>query len=179
MERGLRVRHNRFDLDHEKAGSRRVPRKNIDRPTLPPDRERHLDRRIPASLAQQDHRRVDDLCVCLVEESVQALAVPAELQLETRTERGSHRAQDPERNCGNLTALDLGDHASGYVREPGYVFLSKPTPNAKRPKPATKNDIHRAESAKKGSSAGARALHADFTPHLPANNPPRRVRSAR
>jgi hypothetical protein len=39
------------------------------------------------------------------------------------------------------------------VREPGNVFLSKPASNPKRPKPAAKNDIHRAKSAEKGSPA--------------------------
>jgi hypothetical protein len=179
MKHRLRIRHDGLDLDDKEARGPLVPRQYVERAALAPDRERNLDRDLPVRITKQRDGGIDESSVGLVEEAVEAFPVPSKPHVNLRPKGRGYSAQHANRHLVDQTALDLGDHASGYVREPGYVFLSKPTPNAKRPKPATKNDIHRAESAKKGSSAGARALHADFTPHLPANNPPRRVRSAR
>jgi hypothetical protein len=179
MERGLRVWHNRFDLDHEKAGSRRVPRQDVDRAALAPDRERNLDRDLPACIAKERNGGIDESGVGLVEEAVEAFAVPSKPHVNLRPKGRGDSAQDANRNLVDQTALYLRDHAAGDIGDLADILLSKALANAKRPKAATENDIHRAESAKKGSSAGARALHADFALPLPANNPPRRVRSAR
>ena len=111
--------------------------------------------------------------MCLIEEAVQALPMPSQSQLEACPEHGRDRAQDPERNCGNLTALDLRDHPSRNVCDPSQIFLSKPTSNAKRPKPATNNDIHPAESARRGSLGGSSPLHNESTGALTL--PPRTI----
>jgi hypothetical protein len=144
VEHRLRVRNNGLDLDHEQARRGRVPRQNVDRAALAQDRERHLDRDIPASFAEQYHRRVDESGVRLIEQPIEAFAAPAQLQIEARTQCTCDSAQDPERNDRNLAALDLRNHPSRYVGQTSEILLSEAASNAKRPKTSAENDIHRA-----------------------------------
>jgi long-chain acyl-CoA synthetase len=82
--------------------------------------------------------------VRLVEQPIEALAVPAQLQIDARTQYAGDSAQDPEGNNSDLAALDLRDHAPRHVGQTSEVDLSEATPNAKRPKAPAENDIHRA-----------------------------------
>ena len=77
-----------------------------------------------------------------VQQAIESFAVPTKLQLETCTQRSSHRSQHPKRNGCDLTPLDLRDHPARNERDPSQILLSESASNAKRPKPAADDDIH-------------------------------------
>jgi hypothetical protein len=147
VKRRLRVGHHGLDLNDEDGLCRLVPGEDVDRAALAPDRERHLDGCHPAGIVQQTDYRVHQSCVSLVQQTVEAFAMPSKPDVKVRAQRCRHGSQDTNRHRVNEAALDLRDHSAGHVRDPAQVLLPEPFPNSKRPKPAAENEIHRASLA--------------------------------
>ncbi len=83
-KRRLRVGYDRLDLRHEDDARCRVEPKHVDRPALTPDGERHLDVGDPPRGTESDDQLVDESGMRLVEQPVQAFAVPPKANVERR-----------------------------------------------------------------------------------------------
>jgi hypothetical protein len=108
-ERCLDVGNDRFDLDDDQTTRRRVEPKNVDRPTLTTDIERDLGDGLPPVAIEQRDRSLDKVGVASVEQSIEALSLPEEPDIETRPERGRDRFQRVDRNAIGSCSLDAVD----------------------------------------------------------------------
>ena len=80
---------------------------NIDRAALPPDRERNLDRDLPAGSAKEQHKGIDEPCVRLVEEPVERLRVPSQANVDGGAKRASDSPERTDRNGIDPATFDL------------------------------------------------------------------------
>ncbi|HEX2754111.1 MAG TPA: hypothetical protein VHM48_01535 [Candidatus Limnocylindrales bacterium] len=111
MKHRLAVGNDGLDLDDHDPAGLSMPGKDVDRTTFPENRERHLDRHLPAVLLEQFHGSLDETCVRRVEKSIELFATPAQSDVQSSVQG---RRDPDERHEGNLTrtaALDGRDQA--------------------------------------------------------------------
>jgi len=96
-----------LDLGDEEGAGRRVEAQYIDRAAIAVDVERHLERDLPSSRAQQGHDGVHQRGMTLVKESIKTLAVPTNADVEVSAQRTAHGLDLRQVNGPRPTALDL------------------------------------------------------------------------
>lgn len=97
----------RLHLDDEDRLCRPMPREQIDRPTLSPDRERDLWPNLPAQPFQPLADATDERRMALVEEPVKLAASPTDRHDEVRIEGADDRVQAVERHPVDPPALHV------------------------------------------------------------------------
>ena len=143
VKRGLRVGDDRLDLDDEQCAEEWVKRKDVDRPTLAPDRERDLDVNDPPKASEKLHERIDQPGMCLVDQAVESLASPSKVEVNVRAECGCHPQE--RANCDTIKLASI-DGRHQRTRDAGPrrdVLLASILTDPERPKlPAKSESIH-------------------------------------
>lgn len=83
-----------------------MERQDVDRPTLASDPERHLDFDEPVQGAKGPSDLLDEGRVINVEETIEGLAVPAQVQFEAGGQRPGNRIQGSDSQLIGLSKLD-------------------------------------------------------------------------
>ena len=85
---------------------------NVDRASLAELVERHLGRDNPVRRSKDAHDFLDGRGVTPVEESVESLALPEQLDEHTPAELSGNAIERPDGDSRRATLLDPGDHAA-------------------------------------------------------------------
>lgn len=133
-----------------------MPSEHIDRTSLAPDAERHLNRTLPAKGPQASHQRVDQLSMGLVEQPIERFAVPSNSEIEVGAKRAYGIEEVSDHRPCERSCLDLLDGRARDPRSHRDIDLPLPGTNSKGAECATQtNGIHTGSIA---SSAYARVV---------------------
>jgi len=122
----------------------RMPREHIDRPALPEFRERDLHRDLPASGAIELDELVDNGGMLLVDQSIQALAPPTEVESELAVDSSRCSHEVVMRDPSDLAQFNPADDAAREATPSGEVELAPATTLSERPdRSAEPESVHR------------------------------------
>lgn len=142
MESRLGVRHDRLDLYDEDDPGQSMKGEDVDRATLAPHREGNLNRHLPAGCTKQEHERVHEPGVRLVEQPVESFAIPPKADINGRTNRRGDRSERRDRHGLDFTRFDLRDERARCPGEPANVLLSQAPAHSNRPEATPEPKIH-------------------------------------
>jgi hypothetical protein len=134
----------RLDLDDGQHAPRAMPGQHVDRTALAVDRKGDLDGRFPAGADEQGDGPVDDARVPFINEPVEALAAPPQLEVEPGVEGVDGRDQVAERHAPDLASFDSAvgtSRQSGPSRDVGLALVA-PTPQLSQRSPEP-DAVHR------------------------------------
>ena len=116
---------------------------DVDRAPLAADIERDLGRDEPVTVRQEFERAVDEVGVPGVEESVEALALPEEPDIDARPERGGDADEHVYSDPVGMSALDPPDSRPRDMRLRREVVLGPTSLATKRSQTESEpDDIH-------------------------------------
>ena len=105
------------------ATSRRSPTTSTEPRSLPTENE-NFDRRFPAGCLQQCHDAVDDAGMGGIEQTIEALPMPPQQQLDVGTDRIGDPADRPDRHPVDVPRLDPRDDLPRDLGLAADVILS-------------------------------------------------------
>lgn len=117
---------------------------NIDRSTLPPDREGDLDRHLPAGRTKQEHKGINEPSVRLVEQSVECFPVPSKANIDGGTDCRGDSLERRDRHRLDVTRFDLRHEGPRRAGEPANVLLPKAAAHSNCPEATPEPKIHAA-----------------------------------
>jgi hypothetical protein len=121
-----------------------MPSEHVDRPALPEFRERDLYRDLPAGGTIELDELVDDGGVLLVDQSIQALTSPTEVESELAVDGSRCSHEVVKRDPSDLAQFDPADDAARQAAPAGEVELAPATTLSKRPdRSAEPESVHR------------------------------------
>lgn len=122
----------------------RMPREYVDRPALPEFRERDLHRDLPAGGSVELDELVDDGGMLLVDQSIQALAPPTEVESELAVDSSCGSHEVVMRDPSDLAQFDAADDAARQAAPAGEVELAPAPMLSERPdRSAEPESVHR------------------------------------
>ena len=190
-EHGLQVGNHGLDLDDQQRTGRWMEREHVDRPTLPTNRERHLDRRTPAGADQQLEGRIHERGVSLIQQSVQALAIPEQADFNATAKLRSHAIERPHGHPIRPSSLEATDRRRRESRPGGELRLgplasspegtnAESEPDRIHPRSMTRGDWLGLNQARpRRSAGGGRSRRPRSRGSRPARRAARPLRTAR
>lgn len=123
-----------LDFDDEEDAVLGMPRDQIDRAALAVDGEGQLGQRVPPEGLEEAGDRLHQSGMPLVEQTVEVSALPSDGHHEIGLEESRHAVQGADRHPLDEPALRRRDLRLRDAERVGYVLLSKPLADSKRPK---------------------------------------------
>jgi hypothetical protein len=110
-----------------------VPGQHVNRSLLASDRERHLNRALPAEIGEEPDQRFADRRMCRIKQPIEFLAAPPDPNVQFAAEGSGHTSDVPERGAGHQPAFHP---RHGRLRHPTakrQIRLAPPEPVPQRP----------------------------------------------
>lgn len=143
-QRGLHIGHDRLDLDGEDRPRRRMESQDVDRTAFATNVEGRLDDHLPAQRPQLGCHDVDQRCVIWVQESIERLAIPAEMKIQPGRERANDAIELSERQLIATADFEAPDHGAGGLCRRSQIDLAPAATASKRANLPTEPDrVHR------------------------------------
>jgi hypothetical protein len=124
MKHRLAVRNDGLDLDDHDPAGLSMPGKDVDRTTFPENRERHLDRHLPAVLKQQFHGSLDETRMRRIEQAIKLLAPPPKSDIHASVKRPGNPHERCQRDVAGTPPLDRRNQAPRDAGALGDIVLS-------------------------------------------------------
>ena len=122
----LRIDDLGLELDHEQTSRSGVPRKDVDDPALPVDRERDLGAPRPAIESSEiGSEGLVECGVAGVDDAIHVSAAPPQADVEAQAERIRDRLEDVQRCTTHAVAFKATDGLTPDARSARHVDLAK------------------------------------------------------
>ena len=145
MKRCLGVGDDRLDLHGQQRAERRMERHDVDRTTFTPDGERDLDIDDPAGASKQPYEAINEGGVGVIDQSIETLASPPEVEVDVRSERRSDVHERGDRHPVELAPIDGRDQRARDAGLRGDVLLAALLADPQGPEvPPESKSIHAA-----------------------------------